>query len=70
MRDLSFSGVYHNPIPLRAVQPMQTIYTANGALVSDGVDVAVFVTADVYREVNMPTGSAVSNAAMVSKQAM
>jgi hypothetical protein len=38
---------------------------ANGALVSDGVDVAVFVTADDYREVNTAYGvSAVSNAAM------
>lgn len=38
---------------------------ANGALVCDGVDVAVFVTADDYREVNTAWGvAATSNAAM------
>lgn len=38
---------------------------ANGALVCDGVDVAVFVTADDYREVNTAYGVAAgSNAAM------
>lgn len=38
---------------------------ANGALLCDGVDVAVFVTADDYREVNTAYGvSAGSNAAM------
>ena len=38
---------------------------SNGALISDGVDVALFVTADDYREVNTAYGvSAASNAAM------
>jgi hypothetical protein len=38
---------------------------ANGALIADGVDVALFVTADDYREVNTAWGvSGASNAAM------